>query len=122
MWGMSESRVTVVVERRDAPVRVSNDVEELCKVVHIFTPISRGEHVLGEMKYVLPLPIVGVKETLNMTPRTLDRVRISSSTLIDEIDRMVLSLVRVAMSTQIPVRRPAVADERSEPCLIDVET
>ena len=45
----------------DAPVRLSNDVEELCEVVHIFTQTSRDEHVLGEMEYVLvlPLPILG---------------------------------------------------------------
>jgi hypothetical protein len=43
-------------------------MEEVCEVVHIFTQTSRGEHVLGEMEYVLvlPLPILGVKESLNM--------------------------------------------------------
>jgi hypothetical protein len=61
------------------PVRVSKDVEEFCEVVHIFIPTSRGEHVLGETKYVLPVPIVGVKESLNIAPRTLDRVHLRSS-------------------------------------------
>jgi hypothetical protein len=49
MWGTSESRGTIVVERRDAPVRVSNAVEEFCELVDILTPTSRGEHVLGEI-------------------------------------------------------------------------
>jgi hypothetical protein len=57
MWSMSESRGTIVLEsRRDAPVRVSNDVEEFSEVIHIFTSTSRGEHVLDEKECVLPLP------------------------------------------------------------------
>ena len=92
---------------------VSNDVQEFCELVHIFTLTSRGENVLGKTEYVFPPSIVGVKESRNMAPRTLDRVRTSPSTLIDESDSMVHSLVGVAMSTQIPVRSPAVTDDRS---------
>jgi hypothetical protein len=34
MWGISESRGTIVVERRkDAPVRVSNDEEEFYEII-----------------------------------------------------------------------------------------
>jgi hypothetical protein len=49
-------------------------MEEFCEVVHIFTRTSRGEHALGEMEYalVLPLRILGVKESLNMASRTVD--------------------------------------------------
>jgi hypothetical protein len=67
-------------------------------VVDKFTPTSRGEHVLGEMKYVL-LPILEFKENLNMAQRTVDRVHMSPNTLFDETDRKV----------------------QLEPCLIDVE-
>ena len=74
-------------------------MEEFCEVVDMFTPTSRGEHVLCEMKYVLPLPILEFKENLNMAQRTVDRVHMSPNTLIDETDRMV----------------------QFEPCLIDVE-
>jgi hypothetical protein len=89
MWGMNELLGTIVVERRrDAPVGVSNNVEEFCEVVHNFNPTWCGENMLGEMKYVL-----------NMAPRTLDRVRMRPSTLIDGTDRMVQSLVYLAMST-----------------------
>jgi hypothetical protein len=35
-------------------------VDEFCELVHICTPTSHGEHVLGEMEYVLPLPVVGI--------------------------------------------------------------
>ena len=63
-------------------------MEEFCEVVHNFNPTSCGENVLGEIKYVL-----------NMAPRTLDRVRMRPSRLIDETDRMVQSLVHLAMST-----------------------
>ena len=113
---MRESRGTFVVERRrDAPVRVRNDVEELYELVHIFTPTSRGEHVLGQMEYVLPLPIVGVKESLKMAPRTLDRVRMSRSMVIDESDRTVHSLVRVAIRLKL-------LRVIHELCVINVET
>jgi hypothetical protein len=56
-------------------------VEEFCEVVHISTPTSRGEHVLGEMEYVLvlPLPILGVKESLNMASCIGDCVRVHYS-------------------------------------------
>jgi hypothetical protein len=58
---MNKLRGTIVVKRmRDVPVRVSNDVEEFCEVVHIFTLTLSTKCVLSEMKYVHPLPIVGV--------------------------------------------------------------
>jgi hypothetical protein len=53
-------------------------------LVHIFFPTSSGEHVLGEIEYALPLPIVGVKESFNMVPRTVDRLRMSHSMLMKE--------------------------------------
>ena len=65
------------------------------------------------MKDVLPLPIVGIKESLNIAPRTRDRVRVSPSALIDETDRAVHSVVCVSVSTPIAVRSPAVTDDRS---------
>ena len=52
--------IIVVERRRDAPVRVSNDVEEFCELVHIFTQTSRGE-----MEYVLTLSCLIDVETLN---------------------------------------------------------
>ena len=113
---MNKLRGTIVVKRRrDVPVRVSNDVEEFCEVVHIFTSTLSGKCVLGKMKYVHPLPIVGVKESRNMAPRTLDHVHMSPSTLINETNHIVPSLVHVAMRTQIPIRSPVVTDDCSEP-------
>ena len=114
MWGNSESRVTIPLgRRRNAPVRVGHDVQEFCELVHILTATLCSEHVLGEMKDVLPLPIVGIKESLNMAPRSRDRVRVSPSALIDETDRVVHSVVCVSVSTQIAVRSPAVNDDHS---------
>ena len=49
------------------------------------------------MKNVVPLSVVGVEEGLDMSPRDLDRVRMSPSTLIDESDRVVDRLVRITM-------------------------
>ena len=72
--------------RGDAPVRLTNDVEEFCEVVHIFTPTLRGEHVLGEMEYVLPIAIVGVKESLSMASRTVERVRVRYSAVQASLD------------------------------------
>jgi hypothetical protein len=60
-----------------------------------------------------PLTIVGIKESLNVAPRTRDRVRVSPSALIDETDRAVHSVVCVSVSTPIAVRSPAVTDDRS---------
>ena len=58
-------------------------------------------------------PIVGVKESLNKVSRTLDRVRVSRSALINETARVVHIMVCVAVSTQIEVRSPAVTNDRS---------
>ena len=44
------------------------------------------------------LVIVGVDESLNMAPRTVDRLRMTLSTLMDESDCMVPSVVHKAMN------------------------
>jgi hypothetical protein len=46
--------------------------------------------------YVIHRAIVSVYESLNIAPRTVDRLRMTLSTLMDERDRMVQSVVRVA--------------------------
>jgi hypothetical protein len=65
-------------EGGDAAVNRSNDVEKFRELVHVFTPASCGEHVLGEMKYVVPHPVVG-----NMALRAFFGVCTSTSTLIN---------------------------------------
>jgi hypothetical protein len=52
----------------------------------------RAGNVLGEVKNVVPLSVVRVQEGLDMSPRALHRVRKSHSTLIDESDRVWLTV------------------------------
>ena len=88
MHSRSESLGTIPLgRRRYAPVRVRNNVQEFCELIHILTATLCSELVLDKMQDVLPCPTVGVKESLHMAPRTLDRVRESPSALIDETDR-----------------------------------
>jgi hypothetical protein len=82
---MATRRVAEVVRERNTAFRGSNDVEKFREVVDVFTPASYGEHVLGEMKYVVHLPVVGVKNSLNKAPRAFDYVRMSPSTFMREI-------------------------------------
>jgi hypothetical protein len=77
--------------RRDAQACVRRDVQELCKLVDILIATLCSEHLLNEMEDVLPLPIVGIKENLNLAPRTLHRVRVNPSALVGETDRVVHS-------------------------------
>jgi hypothetical protein len=95
--------------RRNAPLRVRDDVDGVCELVHIFTLTPRGEHVVGEMINIVTHPVVWIEEGLDTTPPALDGVRMSPTTLINETDGMVDNMVRV----QIPVRRTAVTDNRS---------
>jgi hypothetical protein len=74
---------------KKAVIRVNDDVEEFRELVYVFTSASCREHVMGEMMYVLPLPAIGIKESLNPPPRDFDRVRISPMPLIYESDRIV---------------------------------
>jgi hypothetical protein len=50
------------------------------ELVHVQTPAPCSKHVLGEVKNVVPLSVVRVEEGLDMSPRALDRVPMSSST------------------------------------------
>ena len=97
-----------------AVIRVIAYVDEFCEMFHVFTNASCRENVMGEVIYVFPLPAVGVKESLNATPHDFDRVHLNPSTLINENDRMVDSVVCVAVGSQIPVGRPAVTDDCSD--------
>jgi hypothetical protein len=65
------------------------------------------------MKYVVLLPIVGVKESFNTAPWAFYGVRMKPNTLINETDRMVDGLVRIAVCIQMPVGCPEITDDRS---------
>ena len=66
---------------------------------------------MAEMISVLPLPAVGVKESLNLVPSAFDHVRMSPSPLMNECGLMVDSAASVAVGFQIVVGRPTVADD-----------
>jgi hypothetical protein len=53
-------------------------------------------------------PVVGIKKWLYMLPGALDRVRMSTITLINETGRVIHSLVFVTVRFIVPVCRPAV--------------
>ena len=78
-----------------ALIRVGDNVEELRELVCVFTSASCRELVMGDMIYVLALLAVAVKKSLSPPSRASDRVRMSSSPLINENDRMVDSAVCV---------------------------
>jgi hypothetical protein len=79
---------------RDASL-VTDEVEtELLRA----TPTLRWEHAVGEMVYLIHLAIVGVDESFNMAPRTVNRLRMTLITLMDEHDLMFYSVVRVAIN------------------------
>jgi hypothetical protein len=58
-------------------IRVSDEVEEFRVVVNVFTSVSCREQVIGEMIHAFPLPLLGVKESLNPPSRAFDRVRMN---------------------------------------------
>jgi len=53
-------------------------------------------------------PVLGNKKCLYMPPGSLDRVRMSASTLINRTDRVNHSLVCVTLRFNVPVCQPAV--------------
>jgi hypothetical protein len=57
--------------------------------------------------------VVGIKKCLYMPPGALDRVHMSTSTLVNETDRVIDFLVYVTVRFYVPVCRSAVTDDRS---------
>jgi hypothetical protein len=58
-----------------------------------------------------------------MTSRGLDGVRVNPSTLINKVCALIDGVVRTTLRVEIPVRYPAINDDRSagfEPCIITV--
>ena len=101
-----------VVERgRTAPARISNEVQQFRDLIHVFTPAVVCEQVQGEMKCIVPVPIVRVKGSPNIAYHVVDGVRMSLGNLITETDHVVNGLVRIAVRIQIPVRGPGLPPE-----------
>jgi hypothetical protein len=90
-----------------------DDGKELTELRHKFCLATRREHVMGQMEFVGLPPVVWSKESLNMTPRTLDGISMIPSFGIDERDRVIYGAVRVNQRSNIPIRSPAITDELS---------
>jgi len=61
-----------------APVHCCNDADGLGELVHVVGSAPRRKHVLGQVVDILvPHPIVGIEECLQMPPRALYRVCMS---------------------------------------------
>jgi hypothetical protein len=77
-----------------------------------FSYRHRAANIVGEMVYVISNPVVRVEVSLHMMQRAVNSVRVSASMLINEKDGMVDGEVRVSVGRDLPLRRPAVTDDR----------
>ena len=71
---------------------------------------------------VVPLPVVRAQKNLHMTPRALCGVCVGARTLVNEANPVVNGAVRVTFRVEIPVRIPAITDDRSagfDPCILN---
>jgi len=67
-----------------------------------------------------PLPVVRAQKSLHMTPHALYSVCVGACTLVNEANAVVNGAVRVTFRVEMPVRSPAITDDRSaefDPCI-----
>jgi hypothetical protein len=74
-------------------------VTELCEF-NALSPVLRLEPTTCKMVNIVPLPVAGAEECLYMTPRGLDGVRVSSSTLINKASAVTDHAVRVTFASR----------------------
>jgi hypothetical protein len=69
------------------------------------------------VSHVIDVPphhaVVGIDECIHMPPHALDRVRMGRIAHIKETDRVVESLLCVALRFEVTVRRPALTAEHT---------
>jgi len=102
------------------PVDCGNEVKELCKLVRFLCPALRLEHVMSQRINVVPLPVGRAQKSLHMTPRAPFGVCVGACTFVNEANAVVNGAVSVTFRVEIPVRRPAINDNRSagfDPCI-----
>ena len=63
--------------------------------------------------YVVPLSIVRAQKSLHMTPRDPYSVCVGACTIVNEANGVVRGSVRVTFPVEIPVRSPAITDDRT---------
>ena len=86
---MGRRRITYRIDLDDGQLRrcSCNDADELGKLVHVVGSAPRSEHVVGQV--MKPHAVAGIEECLQMSPRALDRARMSPIAHIKETDRLV---------------------------------
>jgi hypothetical protein len=67
---------------------------------------------MSEMVFVVLLAVVWSKESLHVTPRTLDGISVIPGVRINERDGVIHGAVRVTVRPDILIHNPAVTDER----------
>ena len=70
-WGNSESlgNITVIECRRGAPDHTCNNADEFCELVRVLGSTAHRKHVVGQVKDVVPQPVVRTKECFDILPR-----------------------------------------------------
>ena len=63
------------------------------------------------MEVVVVLAVVGSEEGLHVRPRTLDCISVIIGFGMDERDGVINGTIRVSLGSDIPIRRPTIADE-----------
>jgi hypothetical protein len=88
-------------------------VTEFSELVHFLSLAPPREYVMSQMENVVSHAVVWTQKSLYMTPRAFNGVRVGACLLVDEHDAVSNGVVRVTMRVEIPVRRPAITDDRS---------
>ena len=63
--------------------------------------------------YIVPLSVVRAQKSLHMTPRALYSVSVGACTHVNKANGVVNGVVCVTFQVEIPVRSPAITDDRS---------
>ena len=107
------SRTTIMKgldHRSFAQFDCGDEENELCKFVQCLGPAPRQEHV---MRYVVALSVVRAQMRLHMSSRDLYSVCVGACTHVNKANGVVNGAVRVTFHVEIPVRSPAITDDRS---------
>jgi hypothetical protein len=96
-----------------AQIACGDKVKKLRELVYFRSPAHRREHVMSYAMYVVPLFVVRAQKNLYVTSRARYSVCVGASTLVNEATAVVNGAVRITFRVEIPVRSPAITDDRS---------
>ena len=91
---------------RNAAVCTGDDVDEFPEPVHVFASATRRERVMDDLIYVVPRPVVRIKEGLNMAQLAFDPVHMCSIRILKITILWLNHLVSVSVRVHVPVSRP----------------